>query len=172
MIGVLGSDQTLIFVETKRSADFIAVYVAESLKYRATSIHGDRLQRERETALSDFKSGNCNILVATAVAARGLDIKDVAHVINFDLPKSIDEYVHRIGRTGRVGNRGRATSFYDPSFDSALAPDLIKILKQAEQPIPDFMQNIGLGGGNFMQEFGGEDVRVCILTFLSRIKTK
>ncbi|XP_077293860.1 ATP-dependent RNA helicase vasa [Arctopsyche grandis] len=154
-----GSDQTLIFVETKRSADFIAVYVAESLKYRATSIHGDRLQRERETALSEFKSGKCNILVATAVAARGLDIKDVAHVINFDLPKTIDEYVHRIGRTGRVGNRGRATSFYDPSFDSFLASDLIKILEQADQPIPDFMQNYGSGGGDFRQEFGGEDVR-------------
>lgn len=61
------------------------------------------MQREREEALRDFKRGTCHILVATGVAARGLDIKNVKHVINFDLPKSIDEYVHRIGRTGRVG---------------------------------------------------------------------
>ncbi len=78
-----------------------------------TSIHGDRLQREREQALNDFKCGKHPILVATAVAARGLDIRNVSHVINYDMPKSIDEYVHRIGRTGRVGNIGRATSFFD-----------------------------------------------------------
>ena len=80
----------------------------------ATSIHGDRLQREREMALADFKSGRMSILVATNVAARGLDIRGVEHVVNFDLPESIDEYVHRIGRTGRVGNTGRSTSFFDP----------------------------------------------------------
>ena len=65
-------------------------------------------------ALADFKSGKMSILVATNVAARGLDIRGVEHVVNFDLPESIDEYVHRIGRTGRVGNTGRSTSFFDP----------------------------------------------------------
>jgi superfamily II DNA/RNA helicase len=65
-------------------------------------------------ALGDFKSGRMNIIVATNVAARGLDIRGVEHVINYDLPESIDEYVHRIGRTGRVGNTGKATSFFDP----------------------------------------------------------
>lgn len=90
----------MIFVKTKRSADFIAAYVGETLQYKCTSIHEDRLQRERETALAQFKSHQCNILVATGVVARGLDIKDIKHVINYDLPKSVDEYVHRIGRTG------------------------------------------------------------------------
>lgn len=99
---VAGTDKTLVFVETKRNADFIASYLSEN-NINSTSIHGDRLQRERETALRDFKAGRRNILVATGVAARGLDIDNVKHVINFDLPKSIDEYVHRIGRTGRVG---------------------------------------------------------------------
>lgn len=109
----MGTDRTLVFVETKRNADFLATFLSnEGLP--TTSIHGDRLQREREEALADFKSGRMSILVATAVAARGLDIKGVAHVVNYDLPKGIDEYVHRIGRTGRVGNVGKATSFYDP----------------------------------------------------------
>ena len=107
-----GTDRTLVFVETKRNADFIATYLSEQ-GFPTTSIHGDRLQRERETALADFKLGRMPVLVATAVAARGLDIKGVKHVINYDLPNTIDEYVHRIGRTGRVGNIGRATSFYD-----------------------------------------------------------
>lgn len=87
----------------------------------------DREQREREEALRDFKTGRCPVLVATAVAARGLDIIHVDHVINFDLPASIDDYVHRIGRTGRVGNPGRATSFYDSRIDRQLAPDLLKV---------------------------------------------
>lgn len=91
-----------MFVETKRNADFLATLLSES-DISTTSIHGDRLQREREQALYDFKKGICNILVATGVAARGLDIEGIQHVINYDLPNNIDEYVHRIGRTGRVG---------------------------------------------------------------------
>lgn len=127
---------TLVFVEMKKKADFIAVFLSES-NFPTTSIHGDRLQRQREEALADFKSGKMFVLVATAVAARGLDIKNVSHVINYDLPKVVEEYVHRIGRTGRVGNRGRATSFFDPEDDAPLREDLIRILKQAEQPVPN-----------------------------------
>ncbi|KYN02147.1 PREDICTED: ATP-dependent RNA helicase vasa [Cyphomyrmex costatus] len=154
---------TLVFVEQKRHTDFIAAFLSES-NFPTTSIHGDRLQREREEALWDFKRGKMLILVATAVAARGLDIKNVSHVINFDLPKTIDEYVHRIGRTGRVGNRGKATSFFDSSTDMPLTDDLIKILKQAGQPIPDWLQSGGDGGSRtFMpgrgRKFGGEDIR-------------
>lgn len=149
---------TLVFVETKRNADYLASLLSET-KFPTTSIHGDRLQREREEALRDFKSGKMFILIATSVAARGLDIKNVAHVINYDLPKSIDDYVHRIGRTGRVGNKGRATSFYDMEADAAIAPDLVKILTQAGQQVPDFLE--GLGGGSFggASQFGGRDIR-------------
>lgn len=155
---------TLVFVEQKRHTDFIAAFLSES-NFPTTSIHGDRLQREREEALSDFKRGKMSILVATAVAARGLDIKNVAHVINFDLPKAIDEYVHRIGRTGRVGNRGKATSFFDPNVDLPLTGDLIKILKQADQAIPGWLESGGGGGsrtfapGRGSRRFGGEDIR-------------
>ena len=88
----------------------------------------DRLQNEREEALRDFKKARAPILVATSVAARGLDINDVKHVINYDLPSSIDEYIHRIGRTGRCGNLGKATSFYDSESNRDLVRDLIKRL--------------------------------------------
>ncbi|KAH9642496.1 hypothetical protein HF086_008906 [Spodoptera exigua] len=147
----------LVFVETKRNADFIAAMLSEQ-QMLTSSIHGDRMQREREEALDNFKSGRHCILVATAVAARGLDIKNVDIVVNYDLPKSIDEYVHRIGRTGRVGNRGKAVSFYDADQDMQLAADLAKILKQADQTVPDFLQGGGTASykGN---KYGGSDIR-------------
>lgn len=81
--------------------------------YPATSIHDDRLQCEREDALRVFKCGERPIMVDTAVAARGLDIPNVRHVINFDLPSDIEKYVHRIERTGRVGNLDLAASFFN-----------------------------------------------------------
>jgi len=149
----VGTDRTMVFVETKKNADFIATYLSgEGLP--ATSIHGDRLQREREEALGDFKTGKRPIIVCTGVASRGLDIKDVKHVINYDMPKEVDEYVHRIGRTGRVGNTGKATSFFDPSRseDSKIATALVSILSNAQQEVPDFLANFGSGGGD---EFGG-----------------
>lgn len=151
-------------METKRGADFLASLLSET-EFPTTSIHGDRLQRQREEALADFKSGKMKVLIATSVAARGLDIKNVNHVVNYDLPTSIDEYVHRIGRTGRVGNNGRATSFFDPENDTAIAGDLVKILEGAGQEVPDFLQNFSSGGGGGGGDygngsrFGGRDVR-------------
>ncbi len=104
--------------------------------------------------------------MATAVAARGLDIKDVTHVINYDLPKAIDEYVHRIGRTGRVGNTGLAVSFYDAAENGALSRDLVRILGDAQQPVPDWLQqeadrNLGsaIGGNAMGGPFAGKDIR-------------
>ncbi|CAH1115663.1 unnamed protein product [Psylliodes chrysocephalus] len=151
------NEKTVVFVETKKIADFLATVLSE-YDIKTTSIHGDRLQREREQALWDFKKGICNILVATGVAARGLDIEGIQHVINYDLPKSIDEYVHRIGRTGRVGNRGKATSFFDAAHDSGLASPLGVILKQAGQEVPSWLGSVGSGGGG-ADQFGGRDVR-------------
>ena len=91
------------------------------------------MQREREEALRDFRTGRNPVLVATAVAARGLDIPNVKHVINYDLPSSIDEYVHRIGRTGRLGNKGVATAFFQSDKDSSLARSLVKILSDVSE---------------------------------------
>lgn len=146
-----GGNRILVFVETKRTADFLAALLSETA-YPTTSIHGDRLQREREIALADFKTGRMQILVATAVAARGLDINNVTHVINYDLPSSIDEYVHRIGRTGRVGNRGKATSLYDSENDSHLAAELVKILKQVRiWRVPGLLHHSSVIIGNCLQ---------------------
>ncbi|TRY84239.1 hypothetical protein DNTS_028933 [Danionella cerebrum] len=131
----------MVFVETKRSADFIATFLCQE-KLPTTSIHGDREQREREKALGDFRSGQCPVLVATSVAARGLDIEQVQHVVNFDMPSNIDEYVHRIGRTGRCGNTGRAVSFFNPESDAPLARSLVKVLSGAQQEVPKWLEEV------------------------------
>ena len=103
---------------------------------------------EREEALRTFKSGETPVLVATNVAARGLDIPGVTHVINMEMPKDIDEYVHRIGRTGRCGNKGMATSFFDEERDAEMAEPLVKILSNAKQSVPDFLQEMATGGAS------------------------
>ncbi|NXU20371.1 DDX4 helicase, partial [Pardalotus punctatus] len=123
----MGNERTLVFVNRKLKADFIACFLCQE-NIPAISIHGDRGQREREIALQDFRSGKCPVLVATSVAARGLDIEGVQHVINFDLPSTIEEYVHRIGRTGRCGNPGNAIGFFDNNSDHHLAQPLVTVL--------------------------------------------
>ncbi|CCF59237.1 hypothetical protein KAFR_0G02030 [Kazachstania africana CBS 2517] len=130
---------TLIFVETKRLADQLTDFLIMQ-NFRATAIHGDRTQSERERALAAFRSGAANLLVATAVAARGLDIPNVTHVINFDLPSDIDDYVHRIGRTGRAGNTGVATAFFNGD-NSNVVRGLVEILEEANQEVPQFLHD-------------------------------
>ncbi|NXB08694.1 DDX4 helicase, partial [Cnemophilus loriae] len=137
----IGNERTLVFVDTKKKADFIACFLCQE-NIPATSIHGDREQREREIALRDFRSGKCSVLVATSVAARGLDIESVQHVINFDLPSTIEEYVHRIGRTGRCGNTGKAVGFFDNNSDGHLAQPLIKVLSDAQQEVPVWLTEV------------------------------
>ncbi|GLA10576.1 hypothetical protein AnigIFM62618_000173 [Aspergillus niger] len=136
--------RTLIFVNSKTQADFLDDYLY-NMGLPSTSIHSDRTQREREDALRAFRTAKCPILVATGVSARGLDIKNVMHVVNFDLPRvqhgGITEYVHRIGRTARIGNEGLATSFYNHDNDADLAPDLVKLLIENKQTVPDFLES-------------------------------
>jgi probable ATP-dependent RNA helicase DDX4 len=141
-------EKVLVFCASKKGADFLATFLS-SKNVSSTSIHGDRLQRQREEALREFTNGTRKILVATAVAARGLDIPKVAVVVNYDLPSEIDEYVHRIGRTGRVGHSGKAISFYDANQDSQMLSPLVAILEGAGQTVPDFMKGGSYGGGSF-----------------------
>lgn len=131
---------TLVFVETKKGADMLEEYL-HHMGYPVTSIHGDRSQREREDALRRFRAGKAPILVATAVAARGLDIPHVKHVINFDLPGDVEEYVHRIGRTGRMGNLGLATSFFNHK-NYNLVRDLVSLLIEANQELPSWLHDL------------------------------
>ncbi|XP_067134688.1 ATP-dependent RNA helicase DDX3Y-like isoform X2 [Centruroides vittatus] len=131
---------TLTFVETKKGADALEHFLQKE-GYPVTSIHGDRSQREREEALWSFRSGRTPILVATAVAARGLDIPNVKHVINFDLPSDIEEYVHRIGRTGRVGNLGLATSFFNEK-NRNMALDLVELITETKQELPEWLASV------------------------------
>ena len=102
--------RTLVFVRTKRGADRL-VKRLRSRKLDAVAMHGDKSQGQRERALARFERGEVRVLVATDVAARGIDVAGISHVINFDVPGDRDSYVHRIGRTGRAGHRGAGTSF-------------------------------------------------------------
>ena len=101
--------RTLVFVRTKRGAERLAKSLARD-GFAAAMIHGDRSQAQRTGALNGFEQGRFRVLVATDVASRGLHIQDVAHVINYDLPKLPEDFIHRVGRTGRAGARGRASS--------------------------------------------------------------
>ncbi|XP_024960912.1 DEAD-box ATP-dependent RNA helicase 11-like [Cynara cardunculus var. scolymus] len=154
---------TLVFVETKKGADSLE-YWLYSNGFPATTIHGDRSQPEREQALRSFKSGNTPILVATDVAARGLDIPHVSHVVNFDLPNDIDDYVHRIGRTGRAGKSGLATAFFNEN-NMSLAKGLAALIQEANQEVPAWLTRYAnrpsYGGKNRRSggRFGGRDFR-------------
>ncbi|KAF0697745.1 hypothetical protein As57867_011554, partial [Aphanomyces stellatus] len=140
----------MVFVETKRAADYLEDLLCHE-GFPATSIHGDRSQREREAALASFRSGRTPVLVATDVAARGLDISGVTQVINYDLPSNIDDYVHRIGRTGRVGNVGNALSMVNDK-NRNIVRELHELLAENGQECPSWLDQLagpsfGRGGG-------------------------
>jgi ATP-dependent RNA helicase RhlE len=116
--------QVLVFVGTKFGTSRLATWL-EREGINATAIHGDKSQQDRTKALEAFKSGTARVLVATDVAARGLDIDDLPHVINYELPRVAEDYVHRIGRTGRAGKKGEATSLVAPEEK----PRLVEIEK-------------------------------------------
>mmetsp|Transcript_4186 Transcript_4186/g.6989 ORF Transcript_4186/g.6989 Transcript_4186/m.6989 type:complete len:255 (+) Transcript_4186:26-790(+) len=143
----------VIFSERKQSVDDIHEYLL--LKgVDAVSIHGDKGQDERNEAIKLFKDGKKDVLVANDIAAKGLDFSNIQHVINFDMPTEIENYVHRIGRTGRCGKTGVATTFINRSCDETTLLDLKHLLKEARQRIPpvlmmleDPRENFVGGGG-------------------------
>ncbi|KAK4608991.1 ATP-dependent RNA helicase DED1 [Fulvia fulva] len=141
--------RTLIFCNSKPAVDLLDDFLYNR-GLPTTSIHGDRNQREREDAIRAFRTGRAPILIATGISSRGWDVKDVKHVINYDLPSQmyggITEYVHRIGRTARIGNQGLATSFYNDRNED-LAQDLVNILVECDCEVPDFLQHLVPEGG-------------------------
>lgn len=113
LLDIYNPELAMIFGRTKRRVDELTAAL-QKLGYQAEGLHGDLTQRHRDMVMNKFRNGQIHILVATDVAARGLDITGVTHVFNFDLPQEIDSYVHRIGRTGRAGKEGLALTFVEP----------------------------------------------------------
>ncbi|GJC82897.1 ATP-dependent RNA helicase ded1 [Colletotrichum liriopes] len=141
-INSLPACRTIIFVNSKRTADDLDDFLY-NLGFPCTSMHSDRTQLEREASMRAFRAGKSPILIATGISARGIDVKNVNHVINYDLPSmehgGIEEYTHRIGRTGRMGQRGIATSFYTER-DEPISSVLVRTLLETKQEVPDFLE--------------------------------
>jgi len=131
-------EQMMVFCETKRMAD----KVTDNLRragFSAGAIHGDKSQRARDEVLNAFRRGRVNVLTATDVAARGIDVPSLGCVVNFEMPSNVESYVHRIGRTGRCGNEGLAYSLVTTGDANVVRP-LIKVLKDAGQPVSTQLQ--------------------------------
>merc|ERR550532_1992210 len=127
--------KVLIFLATKYGCDKLCKNLRKS-GWPALAIHGDKTQRERDWVMEQFRSGANPILIATDLASRGIHVDDVNFVVNFDFPNSIEDYIHRIGRTGRAGKTGTAISFFDSVQDSSLGPPLVDFLEKSNQTIP------------------------------------
>ncbi|KAG6543057.1 hypothetical protein Mapa_015553 [Marchantia paleacea] len=136
----------IVFSSTKRMCDQLARNLSD---FKAAAIHGDKSQEAREFTLSQFRSGKSPVLVATDVAARGLDVKDIRVVINYDFPTKFEDYIHRIGRTGRGGATGIAYTFFDDGQDAKFSRKLVKILEGANQKVPKALADIAARAGNF-----------------------
>ncbi|KAJ1984612.1 pre-mRNA processing RNA-helicase [Dimargaris cristalligena] len=153
----------LIFVDRQDAADQL---LRELMRrgYPCMSLHGGKDQVDRDSAITDFKQGVTRILIATSVAARGLDVKNLNYVINYDCPNHLEDYVHRVGRTGRAGHQGDAYTFLTPNQER-YAVDIVKALKQSNAPIPvpvqaladRFRQKVETGEAHFSGSgFGGK----------------
>ncbi|OQV19386.1 putative ATP-dependent RNA helicase DDX17 [Hypsibius exemplaris] len=152
-------NKTIIFTETKRKADDLTRRLRQQ-GFPCVVIHGDKKQQEREWVLSEFRAGRSPILIATDVAARGLDVSDIKFVVNYDYPNQTEDYVHRIGRTARSEKTGTAYTFMTED-DAGQARELIEVLKESKQTInPELFQLMerarpGRSGGRFRGGRGG-----------------
>jgi ATP-dependent RNA helicase DDX5/DBP2 len=148
------NNKILIFTGTKRVADEITRFLRQD-GWPALSIHGDKQQNERDWVLNEFKTGKSPIMVATDVASRGIDVKDITHVLNYDFPNNTEDYVHRIGRTARAGRKGTAITFFTTE-NAKQARDLITILTEAKQAVDPRLAEMGRysGGGGGSSRYG------------------
>jgi len=134
-------NRIIVFVLYKKEAARVE-RMLQRARWECVAIHGDKNQTQRIEALDSFKTGRVPLLIATDVAARGLDIPNVEYVINFTFPLTVEDYVHRIGRTGRAGAKGIAHTFFT-KWEKNLAGDLCNVLKEANQPVPDDLERFG-----------------------------
>eukprot|EP01060_Flectonema_neradi_P006828 TRINITY_DN14681_c0_g1_i1.p1 TRINITY_DN14681_c0_g1~~TRINITY_DN14681_c0_g1_i1.p1 ORF type:complete len:611 (+),score=114.03 TRINITY_DN14681_c0_g1_i1:58-1833(+) len=135
------SPPVLIFAMSKQDVDYIQEYLLVKC-VEAVAIHGDKTQEERSEAIRRFRSGSADVLIGTDVASKGLDFPSIQHVINYDLPKEIEHYVHRIGRTGRCGKTGIATTFINKSCPETTLLDLKYLLIEAKQVVPQVLKDL------------------------------
>ncbi|KAK1669055.1 hypothetical protein QYE76_057214 [Lolium multiflorum] len=154
---LMDGSRILIFFQTKKECDKVTRQLRMD-GWPALSIHGDKAQSERDYVLAEFKSGKSPIMAATDVAARGLDVKDIKCVINFDFPTTIEDYIHRIGRTGRAGATGMAFTFFTHS-NAKYSRNLVKILREAGQVVNPALESMSksagsMGGGNNFRSRG------------------
>eukprot|EP01101_Sappina_pedata_P000749 TRINITY_DN1093_c0_g2_i3.p1 TRINITY_DN1093_c0_g2~~TRINITY_DN1093_c0_g2_i3.p1 ORF type:complete len:619 (-),score=270.76 TRINITY_DN1093_c0_g2_i3:3-1859(-) len=146
--------KVIIFSQTKKGAD-VLTRTLRTEGWPALSIHGDKAQAERDWVLREFKTGKSPIMIATDVAARGLDVKDITAVINYDFPNSLEDFIHRVGRTGRAGAQGTAYTFFTHANRSH-ANGLHKILTQGNQDVPpQLLEYVSMGGGRGYGGGGG-----------------
>ncbi|KAG7290213.1 ATP-dependent RNA helicase dbp2 [Staphylotrichum longicolle] len=147
-------NKILIFTGTKRVADEITRFLRQD-GWPALSIHGDKQQNERDWVLDQFKTGKSPIMVATDVASRGIDVRNITHVLNYDYPNNSEDYIHRIGRTGRAGAKGTAITFFTTD-NAKQARDLVGVLQEAKQHIdPRLAEMVRYGGGGGGGRYGG-----------------
>ncbi|KAL7957613.1 P-loop containing nucleoside triphosphate hydrolase protein [Trichoderma compactum] len=147
-------NKILIFVGTKRIADDITRFLRQD-GWPALSIHGDKQQNERDWVLDQFKTGKSPIMVATDVASRGIDVRNITHVLNYDYPNNSEDYIHRIGRTGRAGQHGTAITLFTTD-NQKQARDLVNVLQEAKQQIdPRLAEMVRYGGGGGGRGYGG-----------------
>jgi len=131
-------DRVLVFTRTRREAERLS-HILEAREHKVNRIHADRSQSQREAALRGFKNGQTRVLVATDIAARGIDVDSISHVINYDVPEAPEDYVHRIGRTGRAGNKGHAITLITSNEESSMRA-IERMTGQAVERVllPDF----------------------------------
>ncbi|MCJ1316928.1 ATP-dependent RNA helicase dbp2 [Xylographa vitiligo] len=147
-------NKILIFTGTKRVADDITRFLRQD-GWPALSIHGDKQQNERDWVLNEFKTGKSPIMVATDVASRGIDVKNITHVLNYDYPNNSEDYVHRIGRTGRAGAKGTAITLFTTD-NAKQARDLVAVLTESKQQIdPRLAEMARYSGGGGGSRYGG-----------------
>ncbi|XP_065372085.1 ATP-dependent RNA helicase p62 isoform X2 [Calliphora vicina] len=153
--------KVIIFVETKRRVDHLVRFI-RSFGVRCGAIHGDKSQSERDFVLREFRSGKSNILVATDVAARGLDVDGIKFVINFDYPQSSEDYIHRIGRTGRSNTKGTSYAFFTRN-NAKQSKALVDVLREANQEISPALEGMArnnrFGDGGRSRYGGGGNSR-------------
>ncbi|KAK4186625.1 P-loop containing nucleoside triphosphate hydrolase protein [Podospora australis] len=156
MEGKDNENKCLIFTGTKRVADDITRFLRQDgWPALCKSIHGDKQQNERDWVLDQFKTGKSPIMVATDVASRGIDVRNITHVLNYDYPNNSEDYIHRIGRTGRAGANGTAITFFTTD-NAKQARDLVSVLREAKQVIdPRLDEMARYSGGGGSSRYGG-----------------